>query len=220
LLRRWIPLNDWRSWYKNFQMPPLEFYGLLEAAIRRRQIPDLEISHKNYRQSCLLSDRRVYLRLRRDRMLFDCCAAPFGTDYFFSYWLWFLPRRFTFYHFLGLATISLIGEFAAHHTVYWLDILMGFLTMAFILFLIVRSRWFPSSLWLEEYAHGLSVIGVIWELFFRRPTYFEQDTASVFHAVIHDCYMDVLDGLTQTHSLRALSEEERQKPVMRDFFDK
>lgn len=220
LLRSRLDLDDWRIWLKNFQLPPLEFYGLLEAAVRARQIPELEIAHQEHRERNVLSDRRVYLCLRRDRLLFDCCAAPFGTDYFFSYWLWLMPRRFTIFHFLGLMTSLEILNLLSSRGLGLVDGLMAGATLLYLLFLMSQSGLIRRPHWVEEYLHGVSVFGVIYELFFRKPTCFEMDTAQVFLASIHDCCLEVLDGLTQTHSLRALSEEERRKPVMRDFFHK
>ena len=220
LLRSRLNLDDWRVWLRDFQIPPLEFYGLLEAAIRSRQIPDLEISHRDHRERNVLSDRRLYLRLRRDRLLFDCCAAPFGTEYLFSYWLWLMPRRFGAFNFLGLATTITGLSLLAPRTPNLLDAIVAVITVCYLIFLLSKTGLIRRPHWVEEYLHGVSVFGVIYELFFRKPTCFELDTAQIFLYSIHDCYLEVLAGLTETHSLRALTEEEKKKPVMRDFFSK
>lgn len=219
-IRRKQDLDDWRVLVRDFKMSPLEFYALLEAAVRQRQTPDTEIRQKDFKEGNLLSDRRVYLRLTRDRLLFDCCAVPFGTSYLFSYWLWFMPRPFTLFHLLGLVTTCGILP-ALSIQVFGMGRglpVLGILLLA--LFFVVKSGVFRTRRKLEEYLHGLTIIGVIFELLFRMPTYFEKDTAAAFHTTIYECYIEVLDGLTQTHGLRALTEDERCKPEMRDFYKK
>ena len=196
-----------------------EFYALLEAALRRREVPEIEIEHAPFRESGLLSDQRDYLRLTRGTLRFDCCAAPFGTGFLFSYWLWFLPRPFTLFHFLGLlTTVGFLGSAMTREygLVHGLEFLLAGLA---ILFVIVRSGIFRRQRSVEHFLQGLSVFGVIYELIFRPPTYFELDTAYAFNVTVRNSLIEVLDGLAQTHSLRALTEDER-KPVMRDFYQK
>ena len=205
-LRRWQDLDDWRILAENYQMPPLEFYARLEAAIRQLQIPDLEISHYETKESGLLSDRRVYLRLRRGSLLFDCCAAPLGANYFFSYWLWMLPRPFTLFHLLGLLTTPVLLDCLAAHTLGLATILAGL----GLLFAVLRAGLFRTRRHLEEFGYGLTLVGVLYELFFRKPTYYELDAAAAFHATIRNRLLLVLDELTKTHGLRALTLEERR----------
>lgn len=218
-LRRKQCLDDWRVLFPDFQMPPLEFYALLEAAIRERQVPDLEVEHREYKESNLLSDKRVYLRLRRDRLRFDCCAAPFGSGYLVSYWLWRLPAPFTLFHFLGLLITfglllpALLLLPAGHGAG-----LSALAAALLALFIALRLRIFRRRGQVEEFLLGMSVIGVIWELFFHLPGYFEKDTAAAFHTVVHDSTMAILDGLAQTHGLRVLKKKERRKVLMRDFY--
>lgn len=86
------------------------------------------------------------------------------------------------------------------------------------LFVVIRTGLFRVRRQVEEFLLGVSVLGVIWELFFHLPGYFEKDTAAAFHTVVHDCTMGVLEGLAQTHGVRALKKKERRKVLMRDFY--
>ena len=217
-LRRWQALDDWRMLAENYQMPPLEFYALLEATIRQLQIPDLEISQIEAKESGLLSDRRVYLRLKRGSLLFDCCAAPLGANYFFSYWLWMLPRSLTLFHALGMLTtlgflLFLVISLGSGHG------LAALLISIVVLFFALRAGLFRFRRQLEEFCYGLTIIGVFYELFFRKPTYFEMDTAAAFLTTIRNRVLGVLDELTKTHGLRALTEDERA-PTMWTFSSK
>src|SRR5437763_7712837 len=78
---------NWHTLVEDFQTSPLEFYEAVEAAVRKREIPDLRFSRVEYHESGVLSALRIYQRIERKKLAFDVCAAPFGTGFFFSWWL-------------------------------------------------------------------------------------------------------------------------------------
>jgi hypothetical protein len=86
------------------------------------------------------------------------------------------------------------------------------------------GRGFFVSWWLSELPSGclmffLSIPGIsllAW-LLARPITYYKMDTALMFQQSIHSAVMEVLDQITSTNGVRALSETER-KPIMREFF--
>ena len=80
-------LSHWYTLMENFQASPMEFYVSVEAAIHKREVPDCEISRVDWREGGVLSAQREYLRVSRGRLVFDICAAPFGTGFFISWWL-------------------------------------------------------------------------------------------------------------------------------------
>ena len=47
----------------------------------------MSFSRVTHSQSGIFSSRREYLRISREEYIFDICAAPFGTDFFVSWWL-------------------------------------------------------------------------------------------------------------------------------------
>src|ERR1700753_1489789 len=76
---------------EGFSTSPLDFYAAVEAALYRRQIPDIKFTRVTWRESGILSAERIYLRVTRGVLNFDICAAPFGTGFFFSWWLTVVP---------------------------------------------------------------------------------------------------------------------------------
>ena len=91
LLIRWVRgdpeiLDHWYALVPNFQTSAQDFYALVEKELAARKVPGLDISRIEFREGGMLSAKRGYLRLRRERLVFDVCAAPFGTAYFFSSW--------------------------------------------------------------------------------------------------------------------------------------
>jgi len=83
-----VVLSHWYHLIEGLQDSPLQFYGSVDEAIRRRQLPDVKLARVDYREGGLFSAKREYFRVRRKEYIFDICAAPFGGNAFFvSWWL-------------------------------------------------------------------------------------------------------------------------------------
>src|SRR5437868_3878078 len=82
-----VVVSHWSTLIENLQASPLQFYQSVEAALTRRQVPETKNSRVDYKESGVLSAQREYLHITRERMIFDVCAAPFGTGFFVSWWL-------------------------------------------------------------------------------------------------------------------------------------
>ena len=82
-----LVISNWYHLLENFQASPLEFYTGVEAALKKRQAPDVKVSRVDWREGGLLSAKREYLRIKRKSFIFDICGAPFGTGFFVSWWL-------------------------------------------------------------------------------------------------------------------------------------
>lgn len=80
-------LSHWHKLFEGMQASSQQIYSQMEQAIKRREIPDVKISRISYPEAGALSARREYLRVQRLEYIFDICAAPFGTGFFFSWWL-------------------------------------------------------------------------------------------------------------------------------------
>lgn len=77
-------LDHWYALVPSFTTSSKEFYAAVENELQERQVPGLEIHHVDFAEGGVLSQKREYLRMTRERLVFDICAAPFGTSYFFS----------------------------------------------------------------------------------------------------------------------------------------
>jgi hypothetical protein len=84
-------ISNWHHPIENFSTSTMEFYAAVEQALKPREIPDYSTSRIDWREGGVLTARREYLRIRRGKLAFDLCAAPFGTSFFFSWWLAELP---------------------------------------------------------------------------------------------------------------------------------
>lgn len=79
-------LSHWYTLLEGLHLSSHEFYSSLEAKILEKKIPKIKITLVDYHESSALSAKRIYLRVRRKNQIFDICAAPFGTDFFISWW--------------------------------------------------------------------------------------------------------------------------------------
>jgi len=84
-------VSHWYTSMDGLQTSSLDFYAAVEQAIAKHQIPDARTSRVDWREGGVFSAKREYLRVRRKEFVFDICAAPFGTGFFFSWWLGELP---------------------------------------------------------------------------------------------------------------------------------
>src|SRR5262245_54135477 len=82
-----VVIAHWSTLIENFNVLSREFYAGVEKAIRERKVPDAEISRVDFSEGGVFTAKREYLRVTRGKHVFDICAAPFGTGYFFSSWL-------------------------------------------------------------------------------------------------------------------------------------
>ena len=79
-------LDYWPQLIEGMRFSTKEFYERIEAALLARSIPELEVSRVDFKEGGPLTPRREYLRLRRERLVFDICAMPFGTGFYVSEW--------------------------------------------------------------------------------------------------------------------------------------
>ena len=207
--------SRWNHLFVSAQYSPREFYSAVEALIQQHQVPELKISRVTWKERSLFSARREYLRLERGRYVYDLCAAPFGADFFFSSWLVILPPSFTFLQILGMlfTIVALLAVYCLHGLV-WLGVAVAAFVLLALLLRGHRLEIFAlGRVPLENFLLGLTIIGAIWERYFRRLTYFELDTAAMFQKAVHEAMLEVIDGITQAKGLRPMTKRQR-RPIL------
>ena len=208
-------LSHWCKLFENLQMAPLEFYATIEQAVKRREIPNIEISRVDWSESGIFSARREYLRISRGRHVFDICGAPFGTGFFVSSWLarpqaapWPLALvLLALGAFIGLAIFIRIFGFILGLPAF----LIGFPLLFWGLVQILKDNegWDDSIV-------AIPILGPIYQRIFRPETYYMIDTTQMFQQLVHNAVMEAVDQMTSGKGVRALSELER-KPALMHF---
>ena len=211
-------LNHWVSFAEGFNTPPLEFYAGVEKELAARKVPGLEVSQVEFAEGGLLSDKRVYLRMLRERLAFDICAAPFGTGYFFSCRTVYVPAVIRFWHLLVIVTVF-GGLFVSLYS------LLDHLTMAAgATFALIIALGFVMR---NTVAMGLSdldasllktpAIGPIYERFFRKETYFRHDTRLMYLEVVPTVVKSLAEDATGAKGVKLVRQYELA-PVLGELY--
>jgi hypothetical protein len=210
-------LSHWYVLVPGFNTSTKDFYEAIEKDLGERQVPGLDISHVDFAEGGLLSQNREYLRMTRERLVFDICAAPFGTAYFFScrfaeipavVKLWqFAVVLFTALLIMGL-TFRVAGIFFG-----------GFLLLAALVFLIYALR--------NAVAIGLSdldatlikspVLGPIYENWFRKETYYRHDTRLMYCDTVNSIVKTKVEENTGSKGIKLVRFNE-YNPVLSDLY--
>ena len=201
--------GHWHTLIEGFATSSLDFYELVKAGIARREIPDLKISQVEWKESGLGSGKRTYLRVSREGLNFDICAAPFGTGYFFSWWLAKIPRVL-----LDFAVLFGIGFVALLFASIFSREGCGLVLVAPIMFLMMLLgagaviRY--GDLGVEPTVLSMPITGFIYGFVFRPNTYFNEDTALMFRESVHHAVTEAIDQVTSAQGVHGLSEEGRR----------
>ena len=187
-------LDAWLYSAEGVSLQPQEFYSSVEKRLEDQKIPKMEISRVEFAEGGLLSNQRQYMRLMRERLAIDTCAAPFGKHFFFSCRIVYIPVLVRLWHIV--AALSFLVLFGGS-----LIVLLGpiFAAIAFVTFLFAVAAVFRnagSSAFsdLDTLLLGIPIVATIYEDWFRVETYFRIDTRTL--------YQTILPGL-----IRAAAEE-------------
>lgn len=213
-------VSHWHHPIENFQTSTLDFYTAVEAALKPRQIPDYEVSRIDWREGGVLTARREYLRIRRGKLAFDLCAAPFGTGFFFSWWLAEIPPAHVLLWailicFLGLTFIGgMVGAYGLSGLIW--GIFLGIGAMVLLGYLLREGHLGTQ---VEDIVLAIPLLGGLYERFFQPSTYYKTDTTLMFQSVVHTAVLEVVDHVMSVKGMRPLTEFER-KPIMREFYQR
>ena len=81
-------ISHWSHFFQSFSMSSDTFYSKLENVLGEHQMPNANIERTKMKEGGIFSSAREYLRVKHGNLVFDICAAPFGTDFFISWWLY------------------------------------------------------------------------------------------------------------------------------------
>ncbi len=87
LLQKTEAIGNWNHLFPEMQYDPAQFYDLVEKILRERQVPQFVSDRVTIKEGSILSHTRLYLEVSRGDYIFHICAAPWGTGFFFSWWV-------------------------------------------------------------------------------------------------------------------------------------
>lgn len=163
-----------------------DLYRQVEEDLREREVPGLEITREEFAEGGLLSAKRVYLRLRRERLVFDVCSAPFGKGWFFSYrfaeipvclMVWELLLVLAFFCVIVLGYVLLFGML-------WGSVIIGASLIGLVLLL--RHSLSLGFFGLDDFLLRVPVFGIVYEALIRKETYYREDTRLMYMTLMRE----------------------------------
>jgi hypothetical protein len=212
-------LGHWIAFHDNFSFPPQEFYEAIQKELSARKIPGLEISREDFAEGGMFSDKRIYLRLFRERLALYACAAPFGSGYFFScrtvyvpalVRLWHIIAAFAFFSIVGGLLIKPLGmTFAA----------IAMIALMFALAAVLRNAATSPLSNLDSLLLKIPVVATIYEDWFRAETYYREDTRLMYLQRIPEFIREIAEDITATKGAR-LEEQYQLPPIFGELYQR
>ncbi|HVM60183.1 MAG TPA: hypothetical protein VMV72_04885 [Verrucomicrobiae bacterium] len=200
-----------------FAYPPQEFYDAIVRELAAHKVPGLDISRVEYAEGGVLSDKRIYLRMIRERLAFDACAAPFGTDYFFSCRTVYSPVVVKLWHMVAVLALLLLV----------FSLLAKPLGASFALIAVLGLVLTIAQVFRNTIALGLSdldaallkipVISPIYERWFRKDTYYRQDTRLVYLEIVPHLIQKLIDDITAEKGVKLVRQYQRG-PILGELY--
>jgi hypothetical protein len=207
-------LGHWIAFHDNFGFPPQDFFDAIQKELEARKFPGMEISHEEFAEGGLLSDKRIYLRLFRERLALYTCAAPFGTGYFFScrtvyvpalVRLWHIIAAIIFFGFIGGILVKPLGFMFA---------VIAMVALPFALAAVLRNA---ATTDLDTLLLNIPVVATIYEDWFRADTYFRQDTRLIYLQQIPEFIRELAEDITAAKGAR-LEEQYQLPPILGELY--
>ena len=210
-------LNHWISLAEGFQLSSSEFYDSIERELESLQVPGLQLSRVDFAEGGLLSDKRVYLRMARERLIFDICAAPFGTSFFFSCRMAEIPSVIRIWQLIVLLGLICTMLYAA---IDFFGIIQGsIVVITFIIAMVWTMRnTVASGLHnLDAMLVKSPLIGPIYEKWIRKETYYRLDTRLMYIDLIPNLVRRRVEEVTSANGIKLVRQYERA-PILGDLY--
>ena len=173
-------IDHWYALIPGFNSSTKDFYEGIEKELKTREVPGLEIFHVDFAEGGVLSQKREYLRMTRERLVFDICAAQFGTAYFFSCRFAEIPAAIK----LWQLVVVLIGGFMTVALAFkFLGLILGAIVLLAAFVLLIYTLRNAVSMGLKDLDATLiksPIVGPIYENWFRKETYYRHDTRLMY----------------------------------------
>jgi hypothetical protein len=209
-------ISHWHHFIEDFNTSTLDFYRYVEETLKAKEAP-VRPQHIDWSEGGLLSAKREYLRASYGRYSFDICAAPFGKDFFFSWWL--TKRRPESALMMGCG--AMIGLLL----VLTLLVSLAGYVFGFVLFLVaLGAAWtllangtIAGADFVDDVMLALPIWGAFYTRFIKPATYFSEDSRLVFEEAVHTIVLRQVEAFLKTKGARALAPDEA-RPQSRPLF--
>ncbi|MDR3401454.1 MAG: hypothetical protein P4L99_03060 [Chthoniobacter sp.] len=210
-------ISHWYTLVPGFHTSTQDFYAAIEKALVDMEVPGLEMGRVEFSEGGPLSAKREYLRMSRERLVFDVCAAPFGTSYFFSMRFAELPSVLRIW---SLLIVFFGGCFLWF--LFWK--IFGFFFGSFLLLVGIAALIYvvrnPVTLGLKDLDATLikmPILGAVYEGFFRKEAYYRQDTRLMYLETVNMIVKAQAEEVTAAKGIKLLSIKQHA-PLLDDLY--
>lgn len=217
-------ISHWYALIPGLNTSAKEFYEAVEKELKEREVPGLEISRVEFSEGGILSDKREYLRMVRERLVFDVCAAPFGKAYFFSCRFAEIPAVIHLWQLLVLfaalgicAFVSLVAcaKVFGDLTIFVWPV--GWIIVIALLIYVLRNAVAMRLQDLDTVLIRSPVLGPIYERWFRRETYYRHDTRLMYCDTVDGIVRALVEGITAAKGVKLL-QLKRHSPILDELY--
>jgi hypothetical protein len=212
-----VVLSHWYALIPGFNTSTKEFYAAVTKELKERQIPGLDISRVEFSEGGLLSGKREYLRMSRERLVFDICAAPFGKAYFFSCRFVEIPSIVKLWQLAFPLIMFFVVTFVAWR---YAGLLLGMLIVIAVFgltFYTLRNAVSMGLSNLDAFLIKDPIVGSIYERFFRKETYYREDTRLMYFDTVNDVVKTIVEETTAAKGVKLLKFNEHS-PILGELY--
>lgn len=199
-------IEHWYSLISSENFSSKEIYDLIEKEIVAQKVPGLAISHIDLAEGGLLSDKREYLRMKRERLIFDVCAAPVGVNYFFSYRFyvepvivkaWEMAAAFAGAWFLLYLSVKIFGPYLGPSLLFVAALVFAWL---------MRNAIGMGLRDLDDTLLKMPALGPIYERYLRKDTYYRQDLRIAYGSIVSGIVKGEVEAVTAAKGVKLIRE--------------
>jgi hypothetical protein len=201
-------IHYWHELVANFQTSPQDFYAAVEKSLQERKVPGLDATRVDFAEGGLLSAKREYLRLTRERLVFDICAAPFGTSFFFSCRFAELPLVISADAVFATLFVLAVPYLIFFHWWGWIRAIFAVLVYLGIVTCVLSNAVSIGLGNLDAWLIKQPGIGAIYEILFRKNTYYREDTRVMYLETVPVVVKSIYEELTAAKGLKLTPPQE------------
>jgi peptidoglycan hydrolase-like protein with peptidoglycan-binding domain len=209
----------WCDLIKGITATPSEVYDIIEEHVANMKVPELEISREFWHEGGALSAKRQYLRFARERLVFDICAAPFGTSFFLSFRCSEIPLVID--PLAIFVVLSVIGG-ALSGLALAFGLVWGGIILVFILSLVVflmRSAVLRGLGNVDRVLMKTPLLAPLYEIFLRPVTYYRIDSTAMYLQAVQGAVAEAFQKIFGDQAPNLLPETV-PKPVLDEIYRK
>ena len=211
-LRHVTPISYWCNLWDDCAYSPTDFYALVRKYMESRHVPDLLYEDISLHEGTVFSPRRLYLQMRRERLMAEICASPFGSGFFISSRLYDRTRHaFYWDYFFATCALCALTVPALRNGIIVAIVVLGiYVTTLWSLMRLAQSRSFA---WLDDKLCIIPWFGPIYETWFHPMTNYRQDLTNMYREAFNRSVKEAVGEFSSQQGLRPLSEDE-SRPIL------